>query len=347
MIKRLLIAVLALAGLLLGWVGSQAQEGKGKGPDWKYALELRVRKAGEEEFTKDTKKYGVEVYQDDNGGHGIHLSETGAVAVVPGKLFKSAEGKIKDPKWQHGLSLACRKADEKEFTKATRRFGLEIFKDENNGDLIYASETGQIDAVAAKFAAITAEGKPKTPTWKHAMTVKVRKAGEKDFTKDTKKYGIEIFKDENNGNLVYISETGSIAVAAGKQMDKDQTGKGPEWKHGMELAVRKAGEKEFGKDTKKWGIEVFADENNANLIYIGENGSIAVVPGRLAKPTPAESRGPEWKHAMELSARKAGEKEFTKDTKKYGIEVYADENNGNLIYISETGDMSVVVPGAN
>jgi len=346
MIKRLLIAVLALPGLLLtSWAAGVAQEAKGKGPDWKYALELRVRKAGEEEFTKDTKKFGVEVYQDDTGGHGIYLCETGSVGVMPAKLFRSAEGKIKDPKWQHGLSLAARKADEKEFTKATRRFGLEVFKDENNGTLVYACETGHLDTVASKFAAVT-EGKPKTPTWKHAMTVKVRKAGEKDFTKDTKRFGVEIFKDENNGNLVYISETGSVAVVTGKMIDKEQSGKGPEWRHGVELAVRKAGEKEFTKDTKKYGLEVFADENNGNLVYICETGAIAVVPARLVKPTPAEAKGPEWKHAMELSARKAGEKEFTKDTKRYGLEVYSDENNGNLIYICENGDLSVIAPRA-
>jgi len=345
MAKRILTLLLGLPGLLLCSLASPAQEKVGKGPEWKHALELRVRKAGEEEFTKDTKKLGLEVYQDDNGGAGIHLCETGAVGVMSAKLFKAAEGKIKEPRWQHGLVLAARKAGEKEFTKDTRRYGLEVFKDDNNGNLIYITETGNVDTVPAKFASLT-EGKPKQPVWKHAMEVKVRKAGEKDFTKDTKKFGIEVFKDENNGSLVYISETGDVAVVPGKQIDKEQTGKGPEWRHGMELAVRKAGEKEFTKDTKKYGIEVYADENNGNLLYVAETGTITVVPARLAKPTPAESKGPEWKHAMELSARKAGEKEFTKDTKKYGLEVYSDENNGNLIYIAETGDFSVIAPKA-
>jgi len=60
------------------------------------------------------------------------------------------------------------------------------------------------------------EDKAKAPEWKHGMEVRVRKAGEADFNKDTRKYGIEVFRDENNGNLVYISETGSIAVVPGK-----------------------------------------------------------------------------------------------------------------------------------
>ena len=56
--------------------------------------------------------------------------------------------------------------------------------------------------------------------------------------------------------------------------------KDPTWLHGLEFRVRKAGEADFGKDTKKWGIEVFRDENNGNLVYISETGDIAVVPGK-------------------------------------------------------------------
>jgi hypothetical protein len=170
----------------------------------------------------------------------------------------------------------------------------------------------------------------------------VRKAGEKDFNKDTRKFGVEVFLDENNGNLVYITQTGEIAVVPGK-LSEQTTKTGPNWQHGMELAVRKEGEKEFTKDTKRYGIEVFKDEPTGNLIYIGETGNICVVPAKLAKYTPdGKAKAPEWKQAMELSARKAGEAEFTAKTKKYGVEVYSDENNGNLIYITETGDFSVV-----
>jgi hypothetical protein len=56
----------------------------------------------------------------------------------------------------------------------------------------------------------------KAPKWLHGLEFRVRKGEEKDFTKDTKKFGIEVFQDTNNGNIVYISETGSIAVVPGK-----------------------------------------------------------------------------------------------------------------------------------
>jgi hypothetical protein len=55
-----------------------------------------------------------------------------------------------------------------------------------------------------------------------------------------------------------------------------------------------------------------------------------------------ESKKPEWQHGMYLKSRKADEDNFTKDTKRYGVEVFLDPNNGNLIYISDTGSISVV-----
>jgi hypothetical protein len=55
----------------------------------------------------------------------------------------------------------------------------------------------------------------KNPTWLHGMNIKARNSSETSFDK-ARTYGIEVFKDENNGNLIYISETGSIAVLPAK-----------------------------------------------------------------------------------------------------------------------------------
>lgn len=60
------------------------------------------------------------------------------------------------------------------------------------------------------------ENKVKAPTWQHGFNLKSRKASEYDFNKDTKKYGIEVYKDEENGNIIYVSETGSIAALPAK-----------------------------------------------------------------------------------------------------------------------------------
>src|SRR6266852_3723156 len=59
-----------------------------------------------------------------------------------------------------------------------------------------------------------------------------------------------------------------------------QPTKGPKWLHGLDLRARKGGEADFTKDTRKFGIEVFRDEDTNNLVYISETGSIAVVPAR-------------------------------------------------------------------
>jgi len=341
MSKRVLIPVLALAGLVLAALAAPlgAQE-KSRDPDNKHAVDLYVRPAAEYDFDK-TKKYGVEVYTEPDG-NGIYISDVGSVSAVPARWFKVGDSKPKNPKWQHGLKLAVLKPGEAKTTKETKSFGIEVFKDEQNGNLIYISETGQLDTVAAGNARLTTE-KVKNPTSLHGFNLKVRKAGEKEF-KEARKVAIEAYLDENNDTLVYLSETGSVAVVPAKLTNAGGMGKDPVWKHGMEVQVRKAGEKERTKDTKKFGIEVFSDENNGNLVYLSETGSIAVVPAKLAKPTPAETKDPIYRTAMDLSVRKAGEKEFTKETKKFGIEVFSDENNGNLIFISQTGDLAVV-PG--
>jgi len=51
----------------------------------------------------------------------------------------------------------------------------------------------------------------------------------------------------------------------------------------------------------------------------------------LRKSTP---RSRKWYHGLDLKARKGGETEW-KDAKKYGVEVFEDANNGNLVYITE------------
>ena len=69
----------------------------------------------------------------------------------------------------------------------------------------------------------------------------------------------------------------------------------------MELDARKAGEKDFTKETHKYAIEVFVDANNGNYLYIGEAGALAVVPSKLGvAKVGKEVKPPVWKNAMEL-----------------------------------------------
>lgn len=56
----------------------------------------------------------------------------------------------------------------------------------------------------------------KGPKWQYGLGTRVRMGNEADFNKDTKKVGIEVYKDENTGYLIYVSDAGSIAVVPAK-----------------------------------------------------------------------------------------------------------------------------------
>src|SRR5262249_44378836 len=153
------------------------------------------------------------------------------------------------------------------------------------GNGVYIDDSGDITTVPKAQVEKDAE-KVKAPEWRHGMKLRARKAGDKEFTATTKQYGVEGFRDETNGNYVYISETGSMSVvpkSLGKDRDATKPIQAPTWKNGMELRIRKAGEADFNEKTGKIGVEVFLDENNQNIIYISEKGNIAVLPGSLAK----------------------------------------------------------------
>jgi hypothetical protein len=138
-----------------------------------------------------------------------------------------------------------------------------------------------------------------------------------------------------------VVENGNIAVLPSAQAAKLQKGKTPDWSHAMEIKCRKAGE-EAWKDAKKWGIEVFKDDNTGMLVYIAESGSIALAQAPAGFKAPEKSKEPVWSHGIELKCRKPDE--TWKEAKKFGLEVFKDENTGNTLYITETGSITVV-PG--
>jgi hypothetical protein len=74
-----------LLGLLVGQQGPYVYaQAKSKGWSWKYDFDLKARQGGNGDWDK-ARKFGVEVYVDDNTNNLIYLSETGSIAVVPGK----------------------------------------------------------------------------------------------------------------------------------------------------------------------------------------------------------------------------------------------------------------------
>ena len=341
-------ALLCLVAVPLAWPHRPARSAQAvKQPQWTHAFNLKARKNSEPAFTDKTQAYGVEVFRDDNNGSRVYLVETGALAVISNPKETAApagSNQNQKPVWMHGLDLKVRKAGEEEFTSKTQVISLEIFQDPHTGAWIYLTEKGMIAAVAGTHSAQAPTPSPRAPQWVHGLDLKCRQAGEKDFTRDTRVYSIEVFRDENNGNLIYISETGAIAVVPGPSArPAEAENKNPDWMHGLDLKVRSAGEKDFTVKTRIWSVEVFRDGNNANWIFLTENGTLAVVPGNASAPAPtAQPRQPLWTHGLTLWCRKASEHDFTSQTRGYGVEVFRDENTGATLYLSETGAMAAM-----
>jgi hypothetical protein len=182
-----------------------------KTPEFNHSIDLR--NGGPKEWNAAS-KIGIEVYKDANTGNLVYVTDGGYVAVIP--EAGEAKDKLKAPSWLYHLDFYVRKFDEPKFTKDTKRLGVEVFRDETNGSLIYACESGAI-AVAPggeKIAAPTPN--VKDPTWTHGWNVKARKYQEKDFTERTNEFGGEVFIDENAGMLVAVCETGAISVLPAK-----------------------------------------------------------------------------------------------------------------------------------
>lgn len=307
---------------------------------WTHAFDLAARKMGEQEFTKDTRKFGVEAFGDTNNGLGIYIAQTGSLALVRSFAVINPKDKSKGPDWLTGLDLPARKAGEKEFNKDTNVHAMEVFKDVNIDQWIYITEKGQIatSPVVLKTVSTT-----KSPKWVHSVDLNVRKGGVKEWTGATK-YGIEVYYDGNTGNLIYICETGAIAVVPADGAPETVKGKAPEWLHGLDLACRKFSEKDFTKDTKRYGVEVFRDETNGNLILLGETGNLTVVKGvPPAKAPTSPVKQPAWQHGLNLKARVHGEAEFSDKTRVWGGEAFRDENIGAIIYICENGSLTALL----
>jgi hypothetical protein len=191
--------------------GSAKPAPKAKAADWLHGLELKVRKAGEATFNKDTKTWGLEVYRDAHNGHLVYLCESGALAVVPGaKNVPVPTPKATAPLWLNGFNLRVRKAGAMPAQAVT--FGVEVFRDENNGNVLYISETGSLAVVPGKVALPAPLPNPKPLTLTHQFDLKCRKAAEKEF--GPLAFGVAAYVDANTDCTLYISEKGALAAVA-------------------------------------------------------------------------------------------------------------------------------------
>lgn len=317
----------------------RGQEKKLKELDWSHAFDLACRKFGEADITKDTKRWGVEAFRDNNSKLGLYISQTGSIALAPNFVDLTVPvSPSQGPKWLTGLDLPARKAGEKEFMKTTKVHAMEVFRDPNADNWLFITEQGNIAATTGKLFPGAAN---KTPKWVHSVDLAVRKGGVKEW-KDATKIGIEVYSDGNTGNLVYITEAGNLAIIPETKEVAPGKGKSPEWLHGLDLSCRKFDEKSFTPATRKFGVEVYHDVTTGNLLCISETGSIAVAPAPATVKAPtANAKEPVWTHGLNVRCRQFGEKTFSDTTRAFGAEVFIDGNVGVTIYITEQGNISV------
>src|SRR5450755_2307409 len=76
------VAYLVFASLSVLDVAS-GQEKKLKELKWSHAFDLACRKFGEADITKETKRWGVEAFRDNNSGLGLYIAQTGSIALAP------------------------------------------------------------------------------------------------------------------------------------------------------------------------------------------------------------------------------------------------------------------------
>src|SRR5262245_28142418 len=256
-------------------------------PKFLYGHDLKVRPNGETDWPKAV-KVGVEVYRDDVTNTLVGISESGALSVGPAGQV----GADQKCKWLTAHALAARKAGELEFTQKTRKYGVELFRDLASNRLLYVCETGSLAFAPIPPGLVTDKG----PSWHHGLEPRVRAPGQVNFD-NAKRIGVEVFKDDNTGGLMYITETGAIATATAPASPPDKNKLAPpKPAYGLELKVRGANEKNFTDKTKVVVVEVFEDPNADNqLFYLTDAGYIAVAPhpGKLA-----ETKGITWNSAF-------------------------------------------------
>ena len=231
-------------------------------------LSFKARTADEEKFTETTTLFGVEVFKGVSTGQVLFVSDRGGLTFFPG-----SGGDGKEPQFQYGLKLKVRKPGEDKFDTA-KAYGIEAYKDNNTGGMVYVTEAGMIATAKAVPDKAPETKDVKKPKPLYGLEAKVRKFDELEFT-NAQKIGIEVFKDENTGTLIYISENGSIAAVPAPGEIK--TGQKLLWLHAFTLKARPGGEADFAK-AKKYGVEVFSDRHTGYLVYVNEAGNIAVLP---------------------------------------------------------------------
>jgi hypothetical protein len=234
------------------------------------------------------------------------------------------------------LDLRARKPAEKEMPRDRRPVAVHVFLDRDDGRLFYVADGENVLAVVAA-GKDAGKSKDKTPRLSHRLLLPVRTSDEEKFSEGIAKRSVEVYRDENNGNLVYLTPEGAIAVVAGVKPLADKTDRGTKWLGRLRMKVREHSD-DFGQATLHCSVEVYRDENTGCVIYAADKGGIAA----LAIDKAGEAREAEWTHAVTFKARAPSEDDFTEKTTAFDAEVYFDESRDTFVYVTPSFRLAVV-----
>lgn len=326
---RIAVVSLVVTAVLSGLISGQPPATTAK---FLFGHDLTVREAGKDTVDGKTPRFGVEVFQHEPTKSFLGISQVGAISVSPAEPV----GADKSRSRVAAFDIAVRKAGEPDFTQATKKWGIELYRFPGVNRLVYASETGAINFAAVPPGLLTEKG------WKrsHGLDLKVRDPNSTTFD-SAKRFGVEAYLDLNTNSLMYVTQTGAVGATPGTPLAEGKKTLPPNALYGLVLPVRKAGEREVTDKSPRIAIEVFEDPNTGAMLYISEAGYIAAAPnkkpaeGPNLKPTRVPGAG------VDVKARKAGDEDFEK-AQKFGIEVFTDLRTGYTVFICETGSIAVL-----
>lgn len=237
------------------------------------------------------------------------------------------------PVWLAAHEVKVRPAGQPDF-KAAGRVGVEFFRDPPAGAVLAVSDKGQLAAVTAGDPA----GEKKLG-WLFALDLKARTPDQEQFDQ-AKAFGVEGYKDQHTGKLVYLTQAGGVALADPPAAALTQ--KPAKFHHALTLKARAATEDAVSEKTKRVGVEVYQDENTGGLVYVTDAGFIAAAPAPAAGKAADAGKKPALLYGLPLRVRKPDESAYTDATPRIGVEVYRDGATGHLIYVTEAGGIAVV-----
>jgi len=252
----------------------------------KYKLDFEVRKDG------DPLKFKGGAFFDKNAGRLYYVGVTSKALAVTECAEPPAGKEAPTPQSVRRFALPIRTWDEKDFGKETKKIAVEVYRDTNSKRLVYVTESGAMAVAPLPLR----EGKPADPRWLYRLQLKVRPSGETDFIRNYIRVNVEVYLHEPAGHLIYVAQSGAIAVVETKKEFGKLEAKPPRWSIGFDLRARKYDQREFNPDTPRIGAEAYLDENAEVTIYATEKHALAAVPG--IKELKKVAKAPVWKHAI-------------------------------------------------